>query len=25
LPEAFKNQMVGFHRGRLGGSWPVFR
>jgi len=25
LPEAIKSQKVGFHQGRLGGSWPVFR
>jgi hypothetical protein len=25
LPETLKNQNVGFHQGRLGGSWPVFR
>ena len=25
LSEALKNKEVGFHQGRLGGSWPVFR
>jgi hypothetical protein len=25
LPAALKNQNVGFHQGRIGGSWPVFR
>jgi len=25
LPKALKDQEVGFHGGRLGGSWPVFR